>query len=285
MCNFFAQPDALACGKDAATLPLQYLFTRRWVDPADSLAGTEELVLRRRFDVPADRSFTPFGKVRLAAGRPDEQVDAVLGLPDSSQGGITATSSGRLAGVPAARAGAAVDGDDGTAWTTPFGPAAGQWLQVTYPTPQTTSELQLLVVTDGRHSVPTQIDLRVDGGDPFRIDLPGISDLLAPLEERGVLVRRSPEQLAAELPYFTVVERESKLLACATMKPLGRGGTGEEVAEVAAFVGATTGVLQAASNGFASFLVGLGGISIAGLLIDLIRTRTSKAKGDGDAQD
>ena len=163
-------------GKDAATLPLQYLFTRRWVDPADSLAGTEELVLRRRFDVPANRSFTPFGKVRLAAGLPDEQVDAVLGLPDSSQGGITATSSGRLAGVPAARAGAAVDGDDGTAWTTPFGPAAGQWLQVTYPTPQTTSELQLLVVTDGRHSVPTQIDLQVDGGDPFRIDLPGISN-------------------------------------------------------------------------------------------------------------
>jgi hypothetical protein len=38
------------------------------------------------------------------------------------------------------------------------------------------------------------------------------------------------------------------------------------------------------STGFASFLVGLGGISIAGLLIDLVRTRTSKAKGDSDAQ-
>jgi hypothetical protein len=38
------------------------------------------------------------------------------------------------------------------------------------------------------------------------------------------------------------------------------------------------------TNGFASFIVGLGGISIAGLLIDLIRTRTTKAKGDGDAQ-
>ena len=38
------------------------------------------------------------------------------------------------------------------------------------------------------------------------------------------------------------------------------------------------------SNGLASFIVGLGGISIAGLLIDLIRTRTTKAKGDGDAQ-
>ena len=38
------------------------------------------------------------------------------------------------------------------------------------------------------------------------------------------------------------------------------------------------------STGFASFIVGLGGISIAGLLIDLIRTRTTKAKSDSDAQ-
>jgi hypothetical protein len=38
------------------------------------------------------------------------------------------------------------------------------------------------------------------------------------------------------------------------------------------------------SNGFASFIVGISGIFIAGLLIDLIRTRTSKAKGDSDAQ-
>lgn len=38
------------------------------------------------------------------------------------------------------------------------------------------------------------------------------------------------------------------------------------------------------STGFASFLVGLGGISIAGLLIDLVRARTTKANGGGDAQ-
>lgn len=39
------------------------------------------------------------------------------------------------------------------------------------------------------------------------------------------------------------------------------------------------------STGFASFLVGLGGISIAGLLIDLVRARTSRAREDRDAQD
>lgn len=66
-------------------------------------------------------------------------------------------------------------------------------------------------------------------------DLPGIENLLSPLVEKGVLVRRTPQQLLEELPYFTVLERESKLLACATVKPLGRGPAGESVAELAAF--------------------------------------------------
>jgi amino-acid N-acetyltransferase len=66
-------------------------------------------------------------------------------------------------------------------------------------------------------------------------DLQGIEDLLSPLVEKGVLVRRTPQQLLEELPYFTVLERESKLLACATVKPLGRGPAGESVAELAAF--------------------------------------------------
>ena len=66
-------------------------------------------------------------------------------------------------------------------------------------------------------------------------DLQGIEELLSPLVSKGVLVRRTPEQLLEELPYFTVLERESKLLACATVKPLGRGPAGESVAELAAF--------------------------------------------------
>ncbi|EFN52161.1 hypothetical protein CHLNCDRAFT_7287, partial [Chlorella variabilis] len=66
-------------------------------------------------------------------------------------------------------------------------------------------------------------------------DLASIQELLRPLEDRGVLVKRSEEQLLSELPYFTVLERESKVLGCAAMKPLGRNGEGDEVAELAAF--------------------------------------------------
>lgn len=66
-------------------------------------------------------------------------------------------------------------------------------------------------------------------------DLPGIEELLSPLVEKGVLVARSRDQLAEDLPYFTVLERESKILACATVRQLGSGANGEVVAELAAF--------------------------------------------------
>lgn len=65
-------------------------------------------------------------------------------------------------------------------------------------------------------------------------DLEGIQELLAPLVERGILVPRTREQLQAEVPHFTVVEQEQQLLACATMKPLGRNARGELTAEVGA---------------------------------------------------
>lgn len=66
-------------------------------------------------------------------------------------------------------------------------------------------------------------------------DLASIQELLRPLEERGVLVKRSEEQLLSELPFFTVLERESKVLGCAAVKPLGCNAEGAEVAELSAF--------------------------------------------------
>ncbi|MFM7068882.1 MAG: alpha-(1-_3)-arabinofuranosyltransferase family protein, partial [Actinomycetes bacterium] len=169
-------PTALLdeAGRAAKRLPLQYIFTRRWSDPADTMSGTEELVLRRRFQVPSPRAFTPFGKVRLAAGMPDERVDATLGLADAESGGLTAQSSGYLDGVPAARAGSAVDGDVATAWTSPFGNSTGRWIDVRYGAPVTLDTLSMEVVADGRHSVPTVMTLRSDSGDRIEIKVPAV---------------------------------------------------------------------------------------------------------------
>lgn len=61
-------------------------------------------------------------------------------------------------------------------------------------------------------------------------DLPKIEDLLRPLEESGVLIKRSREQLLKELDSFIVVERDASIIACAALFPYYN----ESCAEVAA---------------------------------------------------
>ena len=46
-----------------------------------------------------------------------------------------------------------------------------------------------------------------------RDDLPGIAELLAPLEQKGILKPRTREQLKAELPHYTVIDLEARIPA------------------------------------------------------------------------
>ncbi|KAH7331164.1 hypothetical protein KP509_20G018200 [Ceratopteris richardii] len=62
-------------------------------------------------------------------------------------------------------------------------------------------------------------------------DLPKIEELLQPLEESGVLIKRSREQLMRDLESFIVVERDACIIACAALFPYYE----EKCAEVAAF--------------------------------------------------
>ncbi|WP_407331229.1 amino-acid N-acetyltransferase [Enterovibrio sp. 27052020O] len=50
-------------------------------------------------------------------------------------------------------------------------------------------------------------------------DIGGILDLIRPLEEQGILVRRSREQLEQEIPRFTVIERDDHIIGCAALYP------------------------------------------------------------------
>ncbi len=60
-------------------------------------------------------------------------------------------------------------------------------------------------------------------------DVGGILELLAPLEEKGVLVRRSRELLETEIDRFSVVERDGMVIACAALYPYEQ----ESMAELA----------------------------------------------------
>jgi len=60
-------------------------------------------------------------------------------------------------------------------------------------------------------------------------DVGGILKLIQPLEQDGMLVRRSREQLELEIEHFIVVERDGTIIACAALYPY----TDEHVAELA----------------------------------------------------
>lgn len=48
-------------------------------------------------------------------------------------------------------------------------------------------------------------------------DIGGVMGLISPLEEQGVLVKRSREQLELDIKNFTVIERDGMIIACAAL--------------------------------------------------------------------
>ncbi len=58
-------------------------------------------------------------------------------------------------------------------------------------------------------------------------DVGGILELIQPLEEQGVLLRRSRELLENEIPRFTVIERDGMIVACAALYPYPEERSGE----------------------------------------------------------
>lgn len=58
-------------------------------------------------------------------------------------------------------------------------------------------------------------------------DVGGILELIAPLEEAGILVRRSRELLEAEIKRFTIIERDGMVIGCAALYPFEDGQSAE----------------------------------------------------------
>ena len=160
-----------AIGEASADHRVVYVMTRERTRLDHGRLSEEEPALVRSFRVATDRAFDLRGRARLASTAPDDVLDRVSGLLPADEGGITVTSSGRLAGSTNARSSSAVDVDPTTAWTTPFGSAVGQWMEIELAAAATTDQMMFAFVDDGRHSVPTR--LRVEaGGETRLIDVP-----------------------------------------------------------------------------------------------------------------
>jgi amino-acid N-acetyltransferase len=58
-------------------------------------------------------------------------------------------------------------------------------------------------------------------------DVGGLIDLISPLEEQGILVRRSREVLEREISQFSIVERDGLIIACAALYQISDSDSGE----------------------------------------------------------
>ncbi len=162
-------------GSASATRPLVLLMNRDRVPPLPARVDPEvELV--RSFTLPTARAFAVAGDVRVARNRDDAAIDRAVGYT----GPITATSSARLLDAPAVRASTALDHDPATAWTTPFKTAVGSTVHIDFGARRTLDHLQLELVADGRHSVPTELDIRTDQGERRTVPLEVPPDATTP---------------------------------------------------------------------------------------------------------
>ncbi len=146
-------------GRASLTHPLVVTFTRLRVREVPPRSDVEPN-LTRTFTLPTDRSFALTGDVRVFpyATQP-RNIDKVLG----AQGSLRAFAHQFLPGCLACRGASAVDGDPNTAWTTPLNAALNQWLAVERSTPFTIDHLDLSIVADRDHALPTKLAIAVDG--------------------------------------------------------------------------------------------------------------------------
>jgi len=135
-----------------------------------------EPYMRRTFTLPTARTFSVSGTAEINYGDSDNLINQLIGLTPAGKlpapvsmatpGPATvlaANSSTRLDGDRSARANAAADGDASTAWIAETGPQSGEWLDFTLDKPVTFDHLDLQVVNDGRHSLPTRITISSGG--------------------------------------------------------------------------------------------------------------------------
>ena len=153
-----------AVGADLDRHDLAVVLTRQRSNPQEPVRADPEAEIRRDVVVPVARQFDVEGTARLSAAVPESALDALIGRAAAIDGsGLVARSSGRLPGDLRSGASFAFDGDEQSAWTGVFGAQAGQWLELTADAPIPIDEIRLDVVVDADHSVPTLVELQLDG--------------------------------------------------------------------------------------------------------------------------
>ncbi len=86
--------------------------------------------------------------------------------------------------------------------------------------------LQELFTHDGSGTLVANDEIRT-GREANIDDVGGILELIEPLEQQGVLVKRSRELLETEIRQFRLLVRDRRIIACAALYPFAEEGCGE----------------------------------------------------------
>lgn len=189
--------------------------------------------LNRSFTLPEARTFTLSGTAQLSPYAKGQDIDTALGAPSTGPDSYTAISTSRY-DASTTRAGAATDGDPKTAWVSQLGNPRAD-LKVNFKQERSIDQLNLQVVADGRHSIPTVISMRADKGPKRVIKLPPIPNRVT---EGVVSVPITFESITGKTMKLTIRRYRSVKLAQITMPSafaeLGMEGTTRSYAPVLA---------------------------------------------------
>ncbi len=172
-----AMPQDLlrAAGSASASDRLSLVMTRLRASGSPPRSDIETS-LARSFWLPTSRTFSVVGAARISPLVPDDEIDRLVGRTTPGATPV-AYSLGRLPGDTRANAMATIDSDPSTIWEPGFGVShqAGQWLQYKLPRPVTFDRLDLQVVADGEHSIPSKLTISADSGSTT-VTLPSVAD-------------------------------------------------------------------------------------------------------------
>ncbi|HEX4702268.1 MAG TPA: hypothetical protein VH352_09100, partial [Pseudonocardiaceae bacterium] len=176
-------PTQMLSSLGAASAPdrLSFVMTRSRTSGYPPRSDPETTI-SRSFTLPTARAFTLSGSASLSSLIPDDEIDRLVGRSANGAGGVRdAYSTGRLPGDLKATASATVDGSSATAWQPGLGTNAQIGSSLTYDLTkaQALNHLNLQVLADGRHSVPTALTI-TSGAQVRQVSLPPIADSAVP---------------------------------------------------------------------------------------------------------
>ena len=161
--------DLLDIVPNSVADPLDILMERARVDGPPR--QDPEPQMSRTFSLPTARTFSVAGTAEINAGDSDDLIDQMIGLnqiASQTQGPgavvLSADSSTRLAGDRSARANAAFDGNPDTAWIAETGPQNDEWLSAQLSRSVSFDHLDMQVLNDGHHSLPSRITITTPSG-------------------------------------------------------------------------------------------------------------------------